>query len=119
MLEAVVVLTEERVPSMKVRSVALAAVAVAVGVVLGQTVLAHAAPSSRYLTAYASDGVRFPALDLFCNGTRRDPDGIEAGPILFCQRASTNHSRAVVISRFHYAITRPDATISYRVARSP
>src|SRR2546426_11711140 len=60
--------------------------------------------SNAFLTARAGDSVRFVALDLFCVGMRRDPDGIEAGPIIYCKRYSTDNSRAISVSRYHYLI---------------
>jgi hypothetical protein len=49
--------------------------------------------------------VKIPSLDLQCAVWASDPDHHEAGPILFCDRASTKGSRIVVVSRYHIKVT--------------
>jgi hypothetical protein len=104
------------------RYIATAVVASAVSFAIASaTGWGHGERTARFLTARPGDGVTFAGLDLFCNVERSDPDHVEAGPVMYCNRYSVKgDSRAMGASRYHYYVTNATGDrITFKVSRAP
>jgi hypothetical protein len=81
--------------------------------------------ASRHLPAVKiGDDLTIPSLDLYCAVYRTDPDHLEVGPILYCNRNSADsqhaNSRGFGASRFHIFVSTANGNANgYTVTRSP
>jgi hypothetical protein len=98
-----------------VAGVALGAAAVAV------PALSSSGSSARSFYPRIGDNVLIRSVDLFCTIYRRDPDRIEAGPLVECGRWSVRGGgRRMRVSRYHYIVSTANGRyVAYRVTRSP
>jgi len=58
----------------------------------------------------AGDSVRVKTLDLFCTVHGRDPSKTESGPVLYCDRESTEltkpNSAELLVSKYRFRISK-------------
>ena len=96
----------------------------AAGVAIGAAAVAAPAIGShhattRYITVRTGDTVDIPTLDLFCSILKSDPDGHVTGPVIYCDRGTTNvPSWGVQLSRRWIKVASPRYYV-YQHARLP
>ena len=100
--------------------VACAATAVLSAFLFSGTANTTAQKASGTKTLRIGESLHVPGLDLWCSSWRRDPDRLEEGPILYCNRYSTRNSRAVTASRWRFTVSDKSGDyVIYRASRTP